>query len=52
MIIRGAWVLTMAPDGALEDGAVHIQDGAIIAVGPYRELRRRHPEATVVSTAS
>ena len=47
-MVRGAWVLTMGPVGALEDGAVRISDGQIGEVGPYRELRRRYPSASVV----
>ena len=48
LIVRGAWVLTMGPDGAIEDGAVHIEGGGITRVGPYRELRRQHPDVAVV----
>ncbi|MXZ68071.1 MAG: amidohydrolase [Acidimicrobiia bacterium] len=48
LIVRGAWVLTMGPDGAIENGAVHIEGGGITSVGPYRELRRQHPDVAVV----
>lgn len=47
-LVRGGWVLTMGPAEELRDGAVHIEDGAIVAVGPYPELRSLHPEVTVV----
>ncbi|MYC84691.1 MAG: amidohydrolase [Acidimicrobiia bacterium] len=48
LIVRGAWVLTMGPDGAIENGAVHIEGGGITSVGPYRVLRRQHPDVAVV----
>jgi cytosine/adenosine deaminase-related metal-dependent hydrolase len=48
VLVGGAWVLTMGPAGAIRDGAVLIEDGAIVAVGAYVELRRAHPDATVV----
>jgi len=48
VLVGGAWVLTMGPAGDIRDGAVLIEDGAIAAVGAYDELRRTHPDATVV----
>ncbi|MDX6739630.1 amidohydrolase [Actinocorallia sp. A-T 12471] len=42
-LVRAAWVLTVGPLGDIEDGAVHVRDGAIVAVGPYRELRAQLP---------
>lgn len=49
-IVRGAWVLAMAPGRELvRDGAVAIApDGAIDAVGPYEELAAARPGAEVV----
>ena len=49
-IVRGGYVLTMGPAGDLRDGGVAIsaQTGAIIAVGPYRELADTFPGAAVV----
>src|ERR687887_211419 len=48
-LVHGAWVLAMAPDRALvRDGAVALgPDGAIAAVDPFHELRRRFPDAEV-----
>jgi cytosine/adenosine deaminase-related metal-dependent hydrolase len=48
-LVRGAWVLAMAPDRALvRDGAVALGlDGTIAAVDPFEELRRRFPDAEV-----
>lgn len=49
-LVRGAWVLAMAPGAELiRDGAVAFgDDGAISAVGPFAALSARHPDATVV----
>jgi 5-methylthioadenosine/S-adenosylhomocysteine deaminase len=48
-LVRGAWVIAMAPDRALvRDGAVALgPDGTIAAVEPFQELRRRFPDAEV-----
>ncbi len=48
VLVRGAWVLTMGAAGDIADGAVLLDGDLIIAVGPYPELRARHPEAAVV----
>ena len=34
VVVRGAWVLTLAEDGTLEDGAVSMENGAITDIGP------------------
>lgn len=47
-LVRGAWVLTMGPDGHLRDGAVHLRDGALAAVGPFAALRAALPRVEVV----
>jgi 5-methylthioadenosine/S-adenosylhomocysteine deaminase len=48
-VVRGAWVLTMGPQGALRDAAIAFgSDGAIIEVGPAGEVSAAHPEAEVV----
>jgi len=48
-LIRGAWVLAMAPAGeALRDAAVLIDGGAVGAVGPYEALRAAHRDVEVV----
>ena len=47
-IVRGAWVLTMGPQGAIREGAVAFDsDGAITAVGKAEELIAANPDATV-----
>lgn len=46
-LIRGAWVLTMGPEGAIEDGAVRIADGAIQEVGEFEQIAARNPDAEV-----
>lgn len=49
-IVRGAWVMAMAPGAELvRDGGVMFSgDGSISAVGPYRALAHANPEARVV----
>lgn len=37
-VVRAGWVLTSGPAGAIRDGAVHVRDGAIVAVGPWAEV--------------
>lgn len=47
-IVRGAWLLAMTGEEPLRDGAVLIGgDGAIGEVGPFADLRTRHPDAEV-----
>lgn len=48
VLVRGAWVLTQGEAGELADAAVAIADGAILEVGAFADLRRRHPGAEVV----
>jgi cytosine/adenosine deaminase-related metal-dependent hydrolase len=47
-VVRGAHVLTMAPQGDLADGAVAFRDGEILHVGSAVEILRRFPEVEVV----
>lgn len=48
-IVRGAWVLTMGPEGALRDAAVSFDEtGRITGVGPAANLLAINPGATVV----
>ncbi|MEQ6901291.1 amidohydrolase [Nocardioides sp. YIM 152588] len=61
-LVRGRHVLTMAGvpgpldrdrtpgvhlDGVITDGAVHVRDGEIVAVAPYRDLAAAHPALEV-----
>lgn len=61
-LVRGAYVLTMAglapphqrdrtpgahTEGVVVDGAVHVRDGAIVAVDTYARLRVAHPTLEV-----
>lgn len=48
-LVRGAWVLTMGPEGAIRDGAVAFDEtGAITATGSAEELLAANPGAEVV----
>lgn len=47
-LIRGAWVLSLGPAGDVADGAVLIEDGTIVEIGSYSELRARRTGAEVV----
>ena len=48
-IVRGAWVLTMGPEGALRDAAVAFDEsGAITGVGVAANLLAVNPGAKVV----
>jgi hypothetical protein len=47
VLIRAAWVLTVGPEGDVPDGAVHVRDGEIVAVGPYPDLRAALPDVPV-----
>lgn len=52
VLLRGAWVLTSAPDGAttpaaLRDGAVLVEGDRVAAVGPWAQLSAAHPDAEV-----
>lgn len=61
-LVRGRHVLTMAGlrapaerervpgaalDGVVPDGAVHVRDGAILAIGPFQRLRSSAPDLPV-----
>jgi 5-methylthioadenosine/S-adenosylhomocysteine deaminase len=46
-LVRGRHVLTMGPAGELAGGAVAFAGGEITAVGPFRELADRFPDAEV-----
>lgn len=51
LIMRGRHAVTDArrkAAGVIEDGAIAIQNGAISAVGKYRDIRRQHPGARVL----
>ncbi len=47
-LVRGEWVITSGPLGVLRDAAVHVRDGAILAVGAWADLSATAPDATVV----
>lgn len=46
-ILRADHVLTLAEPERIVDGAVRVRDGCIAEVGPYREVRERHPDLPV-----
>jgi cytosine/adenosine deaminase-related metal-dependent hydrolase len=47
LLVRADYVLTSGPAGDLRAGAVVVEDGRIVAVGPYERLRGAHPGAAV-----
>jgi 5-methylthioadenosine/S-adenosylhomocysteine deaminase len=50
VLIEAGWVVPVVPHGAvLEDHAVAVRDGVIVAVGPADAMRERHAAAEVVS---
>ncbi|MDX1481188.1 MAG: amidohydrolase [Woeseiaceae bacterium] len=49
LIVEGDYVVTMDPSGTIiEDGAVAVDDGAIVAIGSRVALRGRYPGAEVL----
>ena len=48
VLVRGAWVLTVGPAGRIADGAVHLRDGEIVAVGTFDDLHAASPACEVV----
>lgn len=46
-LVRGGHVLTSAEPDAIEDGAVRIVGDLVDEVGPWSDLRRRHPDDEV-----
>ncbi|MCC7369431.1 MAG: amidohydrolase family protein [Chloroflexi bacterium] len=52
LLVRGRWVVTgAAPDDAtLTDAAVLVQDGQIVTLGAWADLRRDHPDAPVLGS--
>lgn len=44
-LLRAAWVLPVAADPIRDGGVLMEAAGAIVAVGPYAELREAHPDA-------
>ncbi|MFT3851884.1 MAG: amidohydrolase family protein [Ilumatobacteraceae bacterium] len=51
LLVRGT-VVTMDAGGTIADGAVAVAGHEIAGVGTYADLRRRHPNATVVGDAT
>jgi 5-methylthioadenosine/S-adenosylhomocysteine deaminase len=52
LLVRGRWIVTGAgeTDPTLTDGAVLVQDGKIVAVGAWADLRRQHPDAATLGS--
>ncbi|MDE0369403.1 MAG: amidohydrolase [bacterium] len=47
ILVRGGYILTSSTPEMIEDGAVRISGDLIDEVGPWNELRRRHPDDKV-----
>ncbi|MEX1125147.1 MAG: amidohydrolase family protein [Acidimicrobiia bacterium] len=47
-LVRGAWVLTMGPEGSVRDGAVLVSGGRIDRVGTYDQLVAEYEDVEVV----
>jgi len=49
-VVRGDYVVTMDEDGSvIEDGAVAIREGVIVAVGPAADIEAAHPDLRVLA---
>lgn len=46
-LVRGRWVIPGADDATIENGAVLVEDGVIVALGRFDDLSRAHPAADV-----
>lgn len=51
VIVTAAWVAPMSR-AMIRDGAVAMRGGRIVAVGPEREVRGRHPDGQVIETGA
>ena len=45
LIVRGAWVVPAHDRPAIVDGAVAVANGRVVDVGPYREIKSKHPHS-------
>ena len=50
MLVRGRWVIPGADEATLDDGAVLVEGDRIVALGPFAELVRAHPQAQVLGS--
>ncbi len=46
-LVRGRWVIPGADDATIDDGAVAVDGGRILAVGSFADLQRAHPDAAL-----
>ena len=49
-LVRGRWVIPGADDAVIDDGAVLVEGGAIVALGAFDDLGRAHPQAQVLGS--
>ena len=52
LLVRGRWVVTgaAADDPCLSDAGIAVEDGRIVALGDWAEIRQSHPDAEVVGS--
>lgn len=48
LIVKGRWVLTMSVDGIIEHGAVAIDNGVVIDLGPQADIAARYEAREVI----
>lgn len=47
-IVRGKKIVTVSKLGTIDNGALAVEDGKILAVGKWEELREQHPKLPVI----
>lgn len=49
-LVRGRWVIPGADEATVDDGAVLVEGGTVVALGRFDELLRAHPRADVLGS--
>ncbi|WP_318618039.1 amidohydrolase family protein [Sporosarcina sp. YIM B06819] len=47
-IVRGKKIVTVSPLGTIDNGALAVEDGKILAVGRWKELQKHYPSLPVI----